>query len=78
MNKIQLKKLYNAAVTFIDMDFSVYHTVFVSCRPEFLMVAFIVSIGLLIGLMFKRKEHPTNMYMLFAFVSCIFDNHINY
>ena len=41
------------------------------------MVAFIVSIGLLIGLMFKRKEHPTNMYLLFAFVSCIFDNHIN-
>lgn len=79
MNKIQLKKLYNAAVTFIDMDFRpVYCAVFVSCRPEFLMVAFIVSIGLLIGLMFKRKEHPTNMYMLFAFVSCIFDNHINY
>ena len=33
------------------------------------MVAFVLSIGLLIGLMFKRKEHPTNMYLLLAFVS---------
>ncbi|KAL9960282.1 hypothetical protein ACROYT_G033726 [Oculina patagonica] len=40
---------------------------FVQERPEFLMVAFILSIGLLIGLMFKRKEHPTNMYLLLAF-----------
>ena len=39
------------------------------------MVAFILSIGLLIGLMFKRKEHPTNMYLLLAFVSCVFDHH---
>ena len=38
-------------------------------RPELLMVAFVLSIGLLIGLMFKRKEHPTNMYLLLAFVS---------
>ena len=33
------------------------------------MVAFVLSIGLLLGLMFKRKEHPTNMYLLLAFVS---------
>ena len=33
------------------------------------MVAFALSIGLMIGLMFKRKEHPTNMYLLLAFVS---------
>ena len=33
------------------------------------MMAFILSLGLLIGLMFKRKEHPTNMYLLGAFVS---------
>ena len=38
-------------------------------RPEVLMVAFVLSIGLLLGLMFKRKEHPTNMYLLLAFVS---------
>ncbi|XP_068714363.1 protein lifeguard 4-like [Montipora foliosa] len=39
----------------------------VQSRPEFLMVAFVLSIGLMIGLMFKRKEHPTNMYLLLAF-----------
>ena len=33
------------------------------------MVALVLSIGLLIGLMFKRKEHPTNMYLLLGFVS---------
>ena len=41
-------------------------------RPEVLMVAFVLSIGLLLGLMFKRKEHPTNMYLLLAFVSLFY------
>ena len=35
------------------------------------MVAFVLSFGLMIGLMFKRKEHPTNMYLLLAFVSLL-------
>lgn len=39
----------------------------VQSRPELLMVAFVLSFGLMIGLMFKRKEHPTNMYLLLAF-----------
>lgn len=40
---------------------------FVQTRPEFLFVSFILSMGLLIALVFKRREHPTNMYLLFAF-----------
>ena len=40
-------------------------------RPELLIVAFVLSFGLMIGLMFKRKEHPTNMYLLLAFVSLL-------
>ncbi|XP_029212750.1 protein lifeguard 4-like [Acropora millepora] len=39
----------------------------VQSRPELLIVAFVLSFGLMIGLMFKRKEHPTNMYLLLAF-----------
>ena len=38
-------------------------------RPELLMVSFVLSIGLLIALAVKRREHPTNMYLLLAFVS---------
>ena len=41
------------------------------------MVAFVLSIGLLIGLMFKRKEHPTNMYLLLAFVSNPSKKHVH-
>ncbi|XP_015771793.1 PREDICTED: protein lifeguard 4-like [Acropora digitifera] len=43
----------------------------VQSRPELLIVAFVLSFGLMIGLMFKRKEHPTNMYLLLAFVSLL-------
>lgn len=41
------------------------------------MVAFVLSIGLLIGLMFKRKEHPTNMYLMLAFVSNPSKKHVH-
>ncbi|KAK3736417.1 hypothetical protein QZH41_004033 [Actinostola sp. cb2023] len=40
---------------------------FVQQRPEFLVVAFLMSIGCLIALMFKRRESPTNFYLLFVF-----------
>ncbi|EDO48159.1 predicted protein [Nematostella vectensis] len=40
---------------------------FVQSRPEVLFVAFILSFGFLIALMFKRRESPMNMYLLFGF-----------
>ncbi|XP_031559353.1 protein lifeguard 4-like [Actinia tenebrosa] len=40
---------------------------FVQQRPEILIVAFLLSMGFLIALMFKRRESPMNMYLLFGF-----------
>ncbi|KXJ15631.1 protein lifeguard 4 [Exaiptasia diaphana] len=40
---------------------------FVQQRPELLLIAFLLSMGFLIALMFKRRESPTNFYLLFAF-----------
>ena len=38
-------------------------------NPWLLMVAFILSIGLLIGLHVKRRESPINLILLAGFVS---------
>lgn len=37
--------------------------------PGMLMVGTVMSLGLIIALMVKRKETPTNFYLLGAFVS---------
>jgi len=37
-------------------------------NPWLIMVAFILSIGLLVALQTKRKETPTNLILLAAFV----------
>ena len=41
----------------------------VQSHPGFLLVAFVLSFGLLIGLYVKRKESPINLILLAAFVS---------
>lgn len=40
---------------------------FVRTSPNLLFFGMILSFGLLIALGVKRKEHPTNLYLLFAF-----------
>lgn len=42
---------------------------FVRASPNMLMVGMIMSIGLIIALGVKRRESPTNMYLLFAFTA---------
>jgi FtsH-binding integral membrane protein len=41
----------------------------VQSHPEFLLVAFVLSFALLIGLYVKRRESPINLILLAAFVS---------
>eukprot|EP00794_Sanderia_malayensis_P006141 gene6141-6847_t len=43
---------------------------FVQQSPGVLLLGFIMSMILIIALMVKRKESPTNMYLLFAFTLC--------
>jgi len=54
---------------FISALFMYNQTVkaFVQSSPNVLFVGMIGSMGLIIALMVKRKEHPTNLYLLFAF-----------
>jgi FtsH-binding integral membrane protein len=40
---------------------------FVVTNPWMLTLAMVMSIGLIVGLMVKKDEHPTNMYLLTAF-----------
>ena len=40
-----------------------------SFSPGFLLVGVIMSLVLIVALMVKRKETPTNFYLLGAFVS---------
>ena len=40
----------------------------VVCSPAFNIILFIVTIGLLIALIIKRQDAPTNFYLLLAFV----------
>ena len=42
---------------------------FVHDNPWMLLVSFVLSIGLLIALSIKRRETPTNLVLLAAFVS---------
>ena len=41
----------------------------VQSHPGFLLAAFVLSFALLIGLYVKRRESPTNLILLAAFVS---------
>ena len=45
----------------------------VQSNPGFLLVAFILSFALLIGLYVKRRESPINLILLAAFVSYLFE-----
>ena len=45
----------------------------VQSHPGFLLVAFVLSFALLIGLYVKRRESPINLILLAAFVSYLFE-----
>lgn len=69
---IKMHFLFQLALTTLIAGVCMFQPVVTSAirsNPWLIMVAFILSIGLLVALQIKRKETPINLILLAAFVS---------